>query len=74
MRFTASFITVTGLLDLVCKKLDIKELSLNCDLVFLALPHTVSMTIAPKILSKGLKVIDLSADYRIKDNKTYEII
>ncbi len=61
-----------GRLELTCTKPDIKDISRNCDLVFLALPHTVSMSWAPKILKIGKKVIDLSADYRLKDTKTYE--
>lgn len=61
-----------GRLDLVCREPDIKELASNCDLAFLALPHTVSMRLAPELLKAGKKVIDLSADYRLKDIKTYE--
>lgn len=57
---------------LVCKKLDTRELIKNCDLIFLALPHTLSMGITPKLLNAGKKVIDLSGDYRIKDIKIYE--
>ncbi len=59
-------------IDLICKKPDIKEISEKCDIVFLALPHTVSMAIAPKIIKTGRKVIDLSADYRLKDAVVYE--
>ena len=58
-------------IDLVCAQPDIKEISAKCDLVFLALPHTVSMQIAPRLLKAGKKVIDLSADYRLKDTKVY---
>ena len=50
--------------NLPVKKIDfsaIKEL----DLVFLALPHKESMGIVPKILEMGVKVVDLSADYRL---------
>ena len=54
-------------LDLVCNLLDIQEIIANCDTVFLALPHTVSMELVPKLLKAGKKVIDLSADYRLKD-------
>ena len=43
-----------------------------CDVVFLALPHGVSMEIAPTFLAAGKKVIDLSADYRLRDVATYE--
>jgi N-acetyl-gamma-glutamyl-phosphate reductase len=59
-------------LDLICKKPDWQEIKKDCDLVFLALPHTVSMKFAPKLLSLGKKVIDLSADYRINNLQVYE--
>ena len=58
---------------LVCQKLDIKKVAEKCDVVFLALPHTESMNVVPKLLKAGLKVIDLSADYRFKKPKVYEI-
>lgn len=58
-------------LDLVCAKPGLKNISGKCDLVFLALPHTSSMKLAPKLIKAGIKVIDLSADYRLKDTKTY---
>lgn len=61
-----------GRINLVCKGPDIKEIIEKSDLVFLALPHTVSMELAPKLLKAGKRVIDLSADYRIKDAKVYE--
>ncbi len=61
-----------GRVGLVCKEPDIKRISEANDLVFLALPHTVSMEIAPKLLKAGKRVIDLSADYRLKDSKVYE--
>ena len=51
--------------SIVCKNLDVDEVSAASDLVFLALPHTVSMKVAPEFLQKGKKVIDLSADYRL---------
>ena len=61
-----------GRIDLICKKPDIGEIVKSCHLVFLALPHTVSMSIVPKLLKAGLKVIDLSADYRLKDTRVYQ--
>ena len=57
--------------ELICKKPDIKEAISKCDTVFLALPHTVSMEMVPKLLKGGRRVIDLSADYRLKDTKVY---
>lgn len=59
-------------LDLVCKKPDWNEIKKDCDLVFLALPHTVSMEFVPKLLEMGKKVIDLSADYRFANPSVYE--
>jgi N-acetyl-gamma-glutamyl-phosphate reductase len=58
-------------LNLICSKPDIKEIKEKCELVFLALPHTASIEIATMLLKAGLKVIDLSADFRFKDLKTY---
>jgi N-acetyl-gamma-glutamyl-phosphate reductase len=42
------------------------------DFVFLALPHGVSMEIAPVFVRAGRKVVDLSADFRIRDTASYE--
>jgi len=42
------------------------------DLIFLALPHSVSMKFIPEILKRGKKTIDLSADFRFKNLDTYE--
>jgi len=55
-----------------CQKMDLAQVAQKCDVVFLALPHTESMSVAPKLLKAGLKVIDLSADYRLKSPKVYE--
>jgi N-acetyl-gamma-glutamyl-phosphate reductase len=70
--FSEIFPKFKNTLDLVCAEPDIKKIISQCELVFLALPHTASMEIAPLLLNAGKKVIDLSADYRIKDVKTYE--
>ena len=60
-----------GKLDVICKKPDPQEMAKNVDLVFLGLPHKVSMEIAPVFLKAGKLVVDLSADYRL-DPKIYE--
>jgi N-acetyl-gamma-glutamyl-phosphate reductase common form len=44
----------------------------NCDVVFLATPHTVAMKQAPALLEAGVTVVDLSADYRLRSQETYE--
>ncbi|HHQ45045.1 MAG TPA: N-acetyl-gamma-glutamyl-phosphate reductase [Candidatus Altiarchaeales archaeon] len=44
----------------------------DADIVFLCLPHTKSMEAVPELLNSGVKVIDLSADYRISDKQVFE--
>jgi N-acetyl-gamma-glutamyl-phosphate reductase len=58
--------------DLVCEKYDPLIAIAQCDLVFLALPHTESMNVVGKLLAAGKKVIDLSADYRLKKLPVYK--
>ena len=61
-----------GKTDLICEEPDFSKIVPDCDLAFLALPHRVSMEVAPEFLRAGKKVIDLSADYRLKDVSVYE--
>lgn len=51
--------------DVICREPDVDDILKSCDLVFLALPHTVSMQFAPIFLKENKRVIDLSADYRL---------
>ncbi|HEX7712610.1 MAG TPA: N-acetyl-gamma-glutamyl-phosphate reductase [Bacillota bacterium] len=50
---------------------DSPEAVKECDLVFLAVPHGVAMQIAPELLAKGQKVIDLGADFRFRAPETF---
>lgn len=59
-------------INLVIGPTNAKEIISKCDLVFLALPHTASMDLVPKLLKANKKVIDLSADYRLKNKSLYE--
>jgi N-acetyl-gamma-glutamyl-phosphate reductase len=60
-------------LDLpLLQKLGPAALGGQADLAFLALPHTQSMQMAPALLKAGLKVIDLSGDFRLQDVAAYE--
>ena len=44
----------------------------ECDVVFFATPNGIAMQQARQLLSKGVRVIDLAADFRIKDIPTWE--
>ncbi|MBL7130744.1 MAG: N-acetyl-gamma-glutamyl-phosphate reductase [Candidatus Omnitrophica bacterium] len=59
-------------LGLKCEILDIQRAISMADLFFLALPHTISFKIAPILLNHKKKVIDLSADYRLKNSSVYK--
>lgn len=48
-----------------CQPFNLDKAVEACDLLFLSLPHTISMQFVPGILAKGKKAIDLSADYRL---------
>jgi len=61
-----------GLTQLKFVPLDVVELQKNCDLVFTATPHGGSVTLVPKLLEAGLKVIDMSADFRLKNPDDYD--
>ncbi len=62
----------SGRTDLTYTDISPEEMAARADLVFLALPHGVSMEVAPLFLKAGRKVIDLSADFRIRDAASYE--
>lgn len=59
-------------LNLKVEALDVDKIKANCDVVFLALPHAVAFEVVPQLLDAGVKVIDLSADFRITDAGVYE--
>jgi N-acetyl-gamma-glutamyl-phosphate reductase len=61
-----------GRCNLAIEPLDFGKLSGLADVALCCLPHKVSMGFVPKLLDMGLKVIDFSADYRIKDVSVYE--
>jgi N-acetyl-gamma-glutamyl-phosphate reductase len=52
--------------------IDIEQIRGKADVVFIAAPHGVATELAPKLLDAGLKVIDISGDFRLKSGETYE--
>ena len=63
--------SLEDVISLSVEKADASAIAECCDLVFLALPHKASMGFAKELLAKGVKVVDLSADYRLELD-TYE--
>ena len=65
------FPSLRGAADLVFSDPESGALS-DCDVVFFATPSGTAMHQAPGLLEAGVKVIDLSADYRLRDRKEWE--
>jgi len=63
--------SLQDVISLSVEKADADIVAASCELVFLALPHKASMGFAKILLDKGVKVVDLSADYRLELD-TYE--
>ncbi len=61
-----------GLLDQTFMPLDAEKIAAKASLVFLALPHQAAIAQAGKFLAKNVKVIDLSADFRLQDAAQYK--
>jgi len=64
--------SLKGQTSLTCDTYDPVKASDQCDLIFLAVPHTVAMQIAPTLLKNKKRLIDLSADYRLSSADDYQ--
>jgi N-acetyl-gamma-glutamyl-phosphate reductase len=69
--YTEMFPRFKGMVENDLEPFDLDKVSESSDIVFLSLPHTVSTKFVPQLIEKGIKVIDLSADYRL-DKAEYE--
>ena len=59
-----------SVLDVTLEKPDLDRVA-DCDFIFSALPHGLSVDTVPKLLSTGKKVVDLSGDFRLKESSLY---
>ncbi|RWX52414.1 N-acetyl-gamma-glutamyl-phosphate reductase, common form, partial [Candidatus Electrothrix marina] len=58
--------------DLICEDIQMERLMERADFFFAAVPHKTAMDLVPVLLRAGKKVVDLSADFRIRDAAVYE--
>ncbi|MCL6270499.1 N-acetyl-gamma-glutamyl-phosphate reductase [Sansalvadorimonas sp. 2012CJ34-2] len=70
-RVEELYSNLRGYLDLAFSEPDIETLA-ECDIVFFATPNGVAMKQVPELLKRGVRVIDLAADFRIRDIPTWE--
>ena len=70
-RADAWFPHLRGHIDLSFTEPDAKALA-TCDAVFFATPHGTAMRMAPELVAAGVRVIDLSADFRLRDTAVFQ--
>ena len=58
--------------SLICENPDPQALADKADFFFTAVPHKTAMEIVPPLVDAGKKVVDLSADFRIRDAEVYK--
>src|SRR5262245_31673772 len=64
--------SLRGRIDLRCEAFDVdRVVARGGECIFGCLPHGVSMSTIPALLERGIRVIDLSADYRLRDANVY---
>jgi N-acetyl-gamma-glutamyl-phosphate reductase len=71
-RISEVFPALRGRCDLLLENLEPVRVAEKADFIFTALPHKAAMEVVPTFLRLGKKVVDLSADYRLRDAQEYE--
>jgi N-acetyl-gamma-glutamyl-phosphate reductase len=61
-----------GATDLVFEDLAPAEAAKGCDVALLALPHKVTAAKVPELIAAGVKIVDMSGDFRLRDVAAYE--
>ncbi len=67
----ALYPNLRGFVDLVTEPLDPVAIGKDSDLVIVSLPSGKSMEVVPELLERGARVIDVAADFRLKDPAQY---
>jgi N-acetyl-gamma-glutamyl-phosphate reductase len=70
-RVDALHPSLSGRIDLTCEPFDADRIADRASVAFLGLPHTASLAVTPDLRRRGVRVIDLSADYRLTDAQVY---
>jgi N-acetyl-gamma-glutamyl-phosphate/LysW-gamma-L-alpha-aminoadipyl-6-phosphate reductase len=63
--------SLKGFIDLTFSPMEMDKIVNQCDLVFVSVPHGNALNIVKDLYSTGVKIIDLSADYRLKNARDY---
>jgi len=66
------FPALTNQIQIKCEELSAERISEKAEFLFTAVPHKTAMEIVPAFYRKGKRIVDLSADFRLKDANIYE--
>src|SRR6476469_5012807 len=61
-----------GVTDLKFEDIAPSEAAKGCDVALLALPHKVTAAKVPELIAAGVKIVDMSGDFRLRDAAVYE--
>jgi len=70
-RLDALHPSLAGRISLACQPFNADLVAEKAQVAFLGLPHTASLEVVPALRARGVRVIDLSADYRITNAQVY---
>jgi N-acetyl-gamma-glutamyl-phosphate reductase len=71
VKFDDVYPAMAGRVNLTCEELVVEQVCDKADIVFLALPHQLPMTLVPEFIQRNVRVLDLSADFRFNDAAVY---
>jgi N-acetyl-gamma-glutamyl-phosphate reductase len=71
-RVSDVHLNLTGLTDLTFQQMSPTEAVAGADVAFLAMPHKITAKVVLEILSSGVRIVDLSGDFRLRDPAAYE--
>jgi len=71
VKYDDVYPAMAGRLNLTCQELVVEQVCDKADIVFLALPHQLPMTLVPEFIKRDVRVVDLSADFRFNDAAVY---
>jgi N-acetyl-gamma-glutamyl-phosphate reductase len=72
IKISDIFPVLTDTLDMPCSQMNPDDLPKGIDVVFVTLPPVIAMQYVPALLDAGIRVVDLSADYRFQEKSVYE--
>ena len=71
-RYSDHYPSLKGLCDKELEAIDTEKIAKVSDAVFMCLPHGTGIELAAAFIRKGVRIFDLSADFRLKDPALYE--